>query len=232
MSLETYESVRPWARSIKQRVHQAADAAVVHRQVRRHPEIFERPLADRRRDQHHREAGWTRARPSAIPRICRLRNSGPNDEGWQLAEAFGQPDFIIKSDPYTMPAVAGSVVEAGGRPPVTEARWVRAVEMRPGTAQGRKITHHAIAHLVQNDPDAERLGGDDSATANQGGVLMEWAVGKNFDVYPKTPASCCCPARRCGGTSTITPSAKRSVTTSNSASGSIRKIRSRSIGPI
>ena len=40
-----------------------------------------------------------------------------------------------------------------------EPRWVRAVEMRPGTTAGRKITHHALAHLVQDDPDAR-----DSAT--------------------------------------------------------------------
>jgi hypothetical protein len=63
--------------------------------------------------------------------------------------------------------------------PITEARWVRAVEMRPGTPAGRRIIHHVLARLEQDEPDAQ--GGDD---ANVGpGLLMEWAVNKNYDTY-------------------------------------------------
>jgi hypothetical protein len=65
---------------------------------------------------------------------------------------------------------------------LTEARWVRGVEMRPGTVAGRKITHHALAHLIQNDDDPLAKESDNPA-ASQGGVLMEWAVGKNYDLY-------------------------------------------------
>ena len=36
---------------------------------------------------------------------------------------------------------------------LTEPRWVRAIEMRPGTLKGRKITHHALAHLQQDEGD-------------------------------------------------------------------------------
>jgi hypothetical protein len=60
------------------------------------------------------------------------------------------------------------------------------VEIRPGTNAGRKITHHALAHLVQDDPDARALA-DPLANAgrspNEAGTLMEWAIGKSFDVY-------------------------------------------------
>jgi hypothetical protein len=70
-------------------------------------------------------------------------------------------------------------------------RWVRAVEMRPGTPAGRKITHHALARLIQDEPkDASKynpnLNGssDDAAATGAGpGMLMEWAVGKNYDIY-------------------------------------------------
>ncbi len=62
---------------------------------------------------------------------------------------------MIKSDPYTM---AAHHQDVWWRPtsniPVTEPRWVRAVEIRPGTAAGRKITHHAVAYLVQDDPSS------------------------------------------------------------------------------
>ena len=36
---------------------------------------------------------------------------------------------------------------------ITEPRWVRAIEIRPTTVKGRKITHHAIAYLEQDEPE-------------------------------------------------------------------------------
>ena len=34
---------------------------------------------------------------------------------------------------------------------LTEPRWVRAIEIRPSTVKGRKITHHALARLQQQE---------------------------------------------------------------------------------
>src|SRR5258706_2937752 len=73
--------------------------------------------------------------------------------------------------------------------PLTEARWVRAVEMRPGTLAGRKIMHHVLAGLIQEEPGrpSRPNAADASDTANSGaagpGLLMEWAIGKSYDVY-------------------------------------------------
>jgi hypothetical protein len=74
--------------------------------------------------------------------------------------------------------------------PLTEARWVRAVEMRPGSTPGRKIMHHVLARLIQSEPGgpanpgaapaADIGGGGGMAGA---GLLMEWAIGKNYDIY-------------------------------------------------
>ncbi len=101
----------------------------------------------------------------------------PEDKGWQLAKQFGQPDFVLKSDPYTMPAKSQ---DAWYRPltpiPVTEPRWVRAVEMRPATPGGRRITHHALAYLQQDESGT-------GAPLQMQGLLMEWAMNKNFDIY-------------------------------------------------
>ena len=99
--------------------------------------------------------------------------------------------MIVKSDPYTMPAHGP---DQWWRPlsdlGLTEARWVRAVEMRPSTPAGRKIIHHALAHLVQDDPEARKFeetpdsGGDRrNSNPDEAGTLMEWAVGKNYDIY-------------------------------------------------
>ena len=103
----------------------------------------------------------------------------PNEDGWQLSKQFGPPDMVIKSEPYTMPAHGQDVwfkplVEV----PLTEPRWVRAVEIRPSTPAGRKIVHHAIAFLQQEEPSEN--GGAPRAS---NGLLMEWAVNKQYDIY-------------------------------------------------
>jgi len=64
--------------------------------------------------------------------------------------------------------------------PISEARWVRAVEMRPSTTAGRKIMHHVLARLIQTEPGASSA---EDASAASGGLLMEWAIGKNYDIY-------------------------------------------------
>ena len=128
----------------------------------------------------------------------------PSDEGWQLAEKYGQPDIVVKSAPYTVPAVAQ---DAWWKPlseelPVTEQRWVRAVEMRPGTTAGRRVTHHALAQLLQDEPGVSSAADDDGigpqaqARRNDGGLLMEWAIGKQFDVYPSSTGKLLLPGSR------------------------------------
>ena len=62
---------------------------------------------------------------------------------------------------------------------LTEDRWVRAIEIRPSTVDGRRITHHALAMLEQDEDDQESLA---FASGLGAGLLMEWAVGKQGEV--------------------------------------------------
>ena len=71
MSLITFQEARPWARSIKQRVAHAADAAVAHRPQRRRPEVQERHVADATSRSTRSCAGSMPARRRAIRRTCR-----------------------------------------------------------------------------------------------------------------------------------------------------------------
>jgi len=184
MSLVTYESSRPWARSIKQRVvarqmppwHLDKTVGVQHFKD-------DMSLSD---EQISLIARWVDAgSPQGDPKYMPPPKTWPSDYEWQLAKEFGRPpDMIVKSTDWTMPAVHQDqwwkpVVDLH----VTEPVWVRAVEMRPGTPAGRKITHHALAHLIQNDPQAEKYSSNQGGGADEAGVLMEWAVGKNFDIY-------------------------------------------------
>jgi hypothetical protein len=188
MSLVTYEETRPWARSIKERVlnrnmppwHIDTTYGVRH---------FSNDMS-LSEDQVQTIVKWVESgSPKGDVKDLPPVKQWPNDDGWKLSGEFGRPpDLIIKSDPYTMPAQSQ---DQWWRPltqiDLKEPRWVRAVEMRPGSNAGRKITHHALAHLVQDDPEARRLadpvGSGGARGPNEAGTLMEWAIGKNYDVY-------------------------------------------------
>src|SRR5271166_6265090 len=184
MSLVTYEETRPWAKSIRERVitHQMPpwhlDKTVGIQEFQN-----DRSLSD---EQVATIVKWVdNGAPLGNPKDMPSPKQWASEDGWQLAKKYGQPDLIIKSSAYTMPAVNQ---DQWWRPmqeiPLTEARWVRAVEMRPGTPAGRKITHHAIAYLLQTEPKGQMNASDDPLTAIAGGgILMEWAVGKQYDVY-------------------------------------------------
>ena len=101
-----------------------------------------------------------------------------DDDVWNFADMYGgPPDLVIKSTPYTMLALTQ---DHWWKPEVptglTEDRWIRAIEIRPTTVAGRKITHHALARLQQEDED---LGAASDVGA---GLLMEWAVGKQGEI--------------------------------------------------
>jgi hypothetical protein len=123
--------------------------------------------------------------PAGDPKDLPPARQWPDDTGWQLSKQFGEPDLVIKSTPYTMPADGQDLwFRPSVEIPITEPRWVRAVEMRTGTTAGRKITHHALAQLVQEEPGLRLSEVDDAAARLNGpGLLMEWAMGKNFDIY-------------------------------------------------
>jgi len=190
MSLVTYEESRPYARAIKDRVvSRQMPPWHIDKTLGIQKFKNDRSLSDEQIGTIVRwvDAGMPKGDMKDMPAPVKW----PNEQGWNFAEMFGQkePDLIVRSTPYTQKA--GSP-DAWWRPSVptglTEARWVRAIEIRPGSVKGRKITHHAIARLQQNeanappevrDPDS---GGATAATAAGGGTFMEWAVGKQGEL--------------------------------------------------
>jgi hypothetical protein len=186
MSLMTFEEARPWARSIRARVasrqmppwHIDKTVGIQH---------FEndRSLTDAQINTILRwvDAGAPKGDPKDMPAPVKWTD----DAGWNFVSRFGEPDLIVKSPAYRMPANAQDawykpVVPTG----LTEARWVRAIEIRPTTIKGRRITHHALARLQQDDGTG---GAAASATAPTGddadvgpGLFMEWAVGKQGEI--------------------------------------------------
>jgi len=187
MSLVTYEQTRPYARAIKDRVASRQmppwhlDKTVGIQKYKN-----DRSLTDAEIDLVLRwvDAGAPKGDPKDMPPPIQW----PAEQGWNFAAMFGQtePDLIIRSTPYTQKAGAQ---DAWWRPSVptglTEPRWVRAIEIRPGTVKGRKITHHAIARLQQDESNAPPEVRDEDAPAGAvagGGTFMEWAVGKQGEL--------------------------------------------------
>ena len=179
MNLQTYDEARPWARSIKQRVATRnmppwhLDQTTGIQQFANDRSLSEKQIAT--------IVKWVDAgAPMGDKKDLPVAKVWPSDAGWQYAKVIGQePDFVVKSEPYTVKAIGQ---DEWWKPvsdvPVTEERWVRAVEMRPGTVAGRRITHHALAQLEQVEPpSAGDVGGGGP------GLLMEWAIGKNYDSY-------------------------------------------------
>jgi len=182
MSLMTYEEARPWARSIRERVvlrqmppwHLDKTVGIQRFQN-------DRSLSDEQINTIVRwvDSGAPLGDPKDMPAALTF-SEGPE---WILAKRFGTPDIIVKSESYTMPAQGQDVWWK----PVTpiglgETRWVRAVEMRTATVDGRRITHHALAALDQDEPGLDP-NDDEAARLNGPGLLMEWSVGKSYDVY-------------------------------------------------
>jgi mono/diheme cytochrome c family protein len=182
MSLLTYEEARPWATAIKLRVQtrQMPPWDIVKTVGIQHFEN-DRSLSD---EQIATIVRWVESgAPKGDPKDLPAPRTWPKEDVWNYAEQFGPPDLIIRSPVYSMPAQAQDawyrpVVDTG----VTEPRWVRAIEIKPATLKGRRITHHAVARLRQDDGFDEKRSIRGSDAAGTPGLFMEWAVGKQGEI--------------------------------------------------
>src|SRR5882672_7484808 len=193
MSLISYEDARPWARSIKQRViTRQMPPWHIDPSVGVHDFKNDMSLSDAQIDTIVRwvDGGAIQGDPKDMPPPKPL----VTDNEWQgVRDGYGPPDLVIKSSEYTM---AANHQDVWYRPmsdiPLTEPRWAKMVEIRPTNLKGRKIVHHSIAYLVlNNDPDAINKGTangpdrfrDGADDFNRRPQLMEWAIGKGYDLF-------------------------------------------------
>ncbi|HEX6162371.1 MAG TPA: hypothetical protein VFZ31_03325 [Vicinamibacterales bacterium] len=183
MSLQTYQEARPWARSIRDRVasrnmppwHIDPNVGIQHYQN-------DRSLSQKEIDTIVKWA--SNGAPQGDPKDMPAPIKWAEANGWNYEKKFGgPPDLIIRSPKYKQ---KGGAMDAWYKPvsevPLTEPRWVRAIEMRPGTIKGRKITHHALAYLLQDDREAVKQGLISADNDSGAGLFMEWAVNKEGEI--------------------------------------------------
>ncbi len=170
MSLLTYQDARPWSRSIKEKVVKRnmppwfVDRNVGIHDFKDDPSLTDQEIAT--------IAAWVDA---GAPEGNRADMPAPrqfeDSDKWHI----GKPDLIVSMPvAYTVKARASDWwgnfnAETG----LTEDRYIKAIETKPGPNGGSKVVHHAVTSLLD----------EDGATA--GGTLNEYASGKNGDIYPE-----------------------------------------------
>lgn len=170
MPLVTYEDVRPWARSIRTRVSQREmppwhiDRTVGIRKFKDDPSLSDKDI-----DAIVRwiDGGMPRGNPADMP----APRSYAAWEWWNI----GTPDLIVTLPEEVVVPPAGpdwwtNIVADTG---LTEDRWIKAVEVKPGPGSAIRVVHHAVASIITPDGSPS------------GGTLVEYAVGKNGDIYPE-----------------------------------------------
>src|SRR5690349_9112216 len=171
MALLTYDDARPWARAIKQRTsdhqmppwHIDRTAGTIHR-FKDDISLSDAEIAT---IAAWVDAGAPRGNPADMP----PPRTFDDLDRWHI----GKPDLIVTMPKPVTVAPEGPdwwanyVADTG----LTEDRYIKAVEAKPGAGAAIKIVHHEVINLA---------GPDDSPAG--GGTLVEYAVGKNGDIYP------------------------------------------------
>jgi hypothetical protein len=180
MSLLTYEEARPWARSIKERVSRREmppwhiDKSVGIKEYKDDPSLSDREVQTIAR---WVDGGAPRGNAADMPKMPTF----PSDDQWSI----GTPDLVISAPKYLVKAnmadwFGSFYVDSG----LTEDRWVKAIEVKPGD---KRVVHHTIVYSIQNDeedlaalvPDRE----SDGFNRRNGTRLIEYAIGNLGDVY-------------------------------------------------
>lgn len=121
-------------------------------------------------------SGAPQGDPADLPRAPEFA------DGWQL----GEPDLVVEMPAYHVPEVGADVYRNMVAPmPIQSAKWVTAVELRPG---GARVVHHArlmvdttasSREMDARDPESGFDGMDVMSHAmTPGGFFLGWTPGK------------------------------------------------------
>src|SRR5579871_80916 len=143
MPLLTYDQVRPWAKSIREKVVRG-EMPPWHATQARGVFSNDRRLTDEEKDTLARwvAAGAPQGDPKDLPPAPKFV------EGWEI----GKPDAILTmAKPFHVPA-AGTIAYQYVTIPTkfTEDKWIQAIEVRPGA---RSVVHHVL--VFERDADGK-----------------------------------------------------------------------------
>ena len=183
MSLLTYAEAKPWAPIIRYRVENR-----VMPPWHVNPEIgIQQFTNDRGLTEEQRQTiltwvdqGAPEGDPSLAPEPLEFNDALV----WRLEDQMGSaPDLVVESEPFDL---AATTQDKWFRPTtptgLEEERWVKAIEIRPKNEESRKVVHHALAFLLQQE-DGKRGLPEDVDVPFGPSLFMEWAVGKAGQIF-------------------------------------------------
>ena len=168
MSLMTYKDVRPWARSIRERVARRdmppwhLDKSVGIRYYKNDISLTDEQIAT--------VVKWVdQGAPEGNPADMPAPPTYTSENQWFI----GEPDLTITTGDFKMyPKGPDWWIDQFAEVTLTEDRWIKAMEVKPNN---RKITHHAVIYAIEPDAPA--------GTPETGVQLTEYAVGKYGDIF-------------------------------------------------
>ncbi|MGE0450165.1 MAG: hypothetical protein AB7Q29_11350 [Vicinamibacterales bacterium] len=175
MSLRTYEEVRPWVRSIKQRVVAGEMPPYRYDKVGVQQLKWDLRLKE---SEIQTIANWVDAgAPQGNLADMPPQPVFPDGTKWAFEDTLGPPDLIVPTKPYTLPARGG---DRWWRPilPIgtTVDRCIKALSVKP-SLKGRPGTHHANSDLMVPNQDT----GDYTLLER----VSEYASGKVGEMVPE-----------------------------------------------
>lgn len=175
MSFETYEQVRPWSPLIQMRVANREMPPYAYDQ---HIGIQDLE-GDWRLSQEQIDTvvAWVNAGSpygdaDVVPQIPEM----PDPDDWRFAAMLGQPDLIVPSQAYDIPANGNDLwSKEFVNPGLTEDRCIKAVQVKP-RGDAAAVVHHANSDVYMYDEEGELV---------PYGQLTEYAMGKWGELMPE-----------------------------------------------
>ena len=172
MSLIGYQEVRPWARSIKNKVETRAmppwhlDRRLGIQDFKNDPSLTDEEIAT---ILQWVDNGAPQGNPADTPTPPEFADA----DVWQI----GEPDLVVRFPAYTVP-VAGPDIFGNLFTDfdLAEDRYITAIQTRPTGDRSRQVVHHALSYAVEQNEEGESMGG--------GLFLVEYASGKQAEIYP------------------------------------------------
>ena len=172
MSLINYQEVRPWARSIKNKVETRAmppwhlDRRIGIQDFKNDPSLTDSEIATIVR---WVDNGAPQGNPADTPTPPVFAAA----DSWQI----GDPDVVVQFPDFTVPAAGPDIFgDLFAEFDLTEDRYITSIQTRAVGDQSRQVVHHALSYAVEQDDDGESMGG--------GIFLVEYASGKQAEIYP------------------------------------------------
>jgi mono/diheme cytochrome c family protein len=184
MSLLTYDEVRRYASRIRYRVENRIMppwGLNPHAGIQDYKNNRDLTDAERAEIVAWIDAGSPLGDPSAVPPTPDFPDG---DFFWYLGEELGEPDMVIPG-PTVSRAADGPdewndvLIPTG----LTEAKWLRAVEIRPSNERSRRVIHHALARLVQDEESITGVPEEVSDEVGGPGLLQNYAAGAGGHVF-------------------------------------------------